>query len=89
VVDFYCSAAKLIVELDGGQHADLQRKLYDQNRTRWLEQRGYRVLRFWNIDVVSDSEAGAVLLQALHASGVPLPEPLRGSTLPQGEGTIK
>jgi very-short-patch-repair endonuclease len=48
--DFYCSAAKLIIELDGSQHADT-RAQYDLNRTRWLEARGYKVLRFWNTDL--------------------------------------
>ena len=48
VVDFCCIEARLIVELDGEQHADA-RKRYDDARTRELEARGFRVLRFWNI----------------------------------------
>lgn len=88
VVDFYCSAAKLIIELDGGQHADPKRARYDAMRTRWLEQRGYHVLRFWNGDILTDSEIGPVLLKAIEAATTPLPEPLRGSTLPQGEGAM-
>ena len=55
--DFACKDLKLIVELDGGQHADQQ--AYDENRTRVLEACGYRVLRFWNADV-ADSLDGVV-----------------------------
>ncbi len=50
IADFASHERKLIVELDGGQHAD--RRAYDARRTRWLESRGYRVLRFWNDDVL-------------------------------------
>lgn len=46
VVDFICQQAKLIVELDGGQHVD--RRGYDQNRDRWLASQGYRIFRIWN-----------------------------------------
>jgi very-short-patch-repair endonuclease len=45
VVDFVCYEASLIVELDGGHHADQHEA--DVERTRWLESRGFRVLRFW------------------------------------------
>ena len=49
VVDFFCPAAKLIVEIDGDSHADDADR--DVSRTRWLETRGYRVIRFVNADV--------------------------------------
>ncbi|MDZ7393173.1 MAG: DUF559 domain-containing protein, partial [candidate division KSB1 bacterium] len=55
VVDFYCHEAKLVVEADGGQHDDQRR--YDQERTRFLEQRGLRVLRFWNHEILTETEA--------------------------------
>jgi len=45
---------KLIIELDGSQH--LEQKEYDQERTKYLESRGYRVLRFWNNDVMNNME---------------------------------
>ncbi len=63
VVDFFCPAAKLIIEVDGGQHAD-----DSETRTIWLEARGYRVIRFWNNDVLANTE-GVVLtiLGALRA----------------------
>ena len=48
-VDFLSEEARLIVELDGGQHLDQRQS--DDRRTRWLESRGFKVLRFWNHDV--------------------------------------
>jgi very-short-patch-repair endonuclease len=58
IVDFFCSDASLIVEVDGGQHdANAEQ---DATRTRWLEERGYKVLRFWNNEVLANAE-GVVL----------------------------
>jgi len=54
VADFLCEAAKLIVELDGGQHAERTDK--NAKRTRILEQHGYRVVRFWNNEVMESLE---------------------------------
>jgi very-short-patch-repair endonuclease len=48
-LDFYAAALRLAVELDGGQHAEQTDA--DLRRTRWLEERGVTVLRFWNSDV--------------------------------------
>jgi very-short-patch-repair endonuclease len=48
IVDFICRECRLIVEVDGGQHADSQR---DAVRDTWLADHNYRVLRFWNNDV--------------------------------------
>ena len=55
IVDFVCFDPRVVVEVDGGQHAEQLRE--DQTRTRWLEAQGYRVLRFWNNDVLANSEA--------------------------------
>ena len=49
IADFYCAGLLLIVELDGDSHAD--RLKYDAERTTWLENNGYRVIRFYNHDV--------------------------------------
>ena len=49
VADFACMSEKLIVELDGGGHAE--RKAYDSKRDEFLRRNGYRVLRFWNTEV--------------------------------------
>ncbi len=54
IVDFCCAETKLVVELDGGQHD--QDRARDEVRTGLLEAKGYRVLRFWNNDVLSNSD---------------------------------
>jgi very-short-patch-repair endonuclease len=54
IVDFLCEEARLIVEVDGGQHAE--RIARDATRTRWLEGQGYRVVRYWNNDVLGNIE---------------------------------
>src|SRR5690606_2491925 len=55
VVDFYCHDARLIIEVDGGQHAGDY--LRDQARTAFLEAKGFRVIRFWNNQVLTETEA--------------------------------
>lgn len=60
IVDFVCFERRLIIEVDGGQHAE--HVSYDQHRTRWLETQGYRVLRFWNNDVLANT---AIVAQAI------------------------
>ena len=57
IVDFVCFERRVIVEVDGGQHAE--QVPYDEQRTRWLEAQGYLVLRFWNNDVLANTEAVA------------------------------
>ena len=56
IVDFVCLSQKLIVEIDGGQHNEPAKIEEDSKRTQWLESKGYRVLRFWNNDVPSNTE---------------------------------
>lgn len=51
VVDFVCHRAKLIVELDGSQHGTDKAMAYDAERTAFLNSRGYRVIRFWNVEI--------------------------------------
>ena len=78
IADFACHTSKLVVEIDGGQHGS--RTTEDQTRTRRLEADGYRVLRFWNNDVLSNIEG--VLTEIQHAAtGTPTPDPS-----PQGGG---
>jgi len=67
IVDFFCAEAKLIVEVDGGQHAD-----DGEARTRWLEARGYRIVRLWNNDVLANTEGVlGKILDALRADPPP------------------
>ena len=54
IVDFVCLSKKLIIELDGSQHAERQE--YDAKRTIFLESKGFKVMRFWNNVVLSEKE---------------------------------
>ena len=79
IVDLFCAQKGLIIELDGGQHNGNKK---DEIRTAWLESRGYRVLRFWNNDVLSNPEGVlTTILLALNRS----PSPLEGEG--RGEGS--
>jgi very-short-patch-repair endonuclease len=70
IVDFVCLEAKLILEVDGGQHAE--QIAYDSKRTQFLESLGYRVLRFWNNDVLQNMDGVVtVILGALGDGGAP------------------
>jgi len=51
IVDFVCPEIKLVIEIDGGQHNEPQNIEYDKQRTKFLEDNGYKVIRFWNIDI--------------------------------------
>jgi very-short-patch-repair endonuclease len=55
IVDFVCIEARGVIEIDGGQHAE--QRLRDDARTAWLNGQGYRVLRFWNNEVLQDTDA--------------------------------
>ena len=65
IADFLCKELSIIVEADGGQHAD--QMAYDTRRTAWLEAEGYQVLRFWNHDILTDTDAVmSVIGDAVH-----------------------
>ena len=79
IVDFFCPDAKLILEIDGGQHDE--RRARDENRTAILESKGYLVLRFWNNDVIGNMEGVLEeILNTIAQAGPPHPNPL-----PKGE----
>lgn len=87
IADFICIEAGVIVELDGGQHAEDDQREKDEQRTRFLESRGFRVLRFWNQDVlVRTEEVLAAILDALEMA--PHPGPLPFGERGQGEGRV-
>ena len=69
IADFVCLSARLIVELDGGQHGE--QITYDSERTKWLEARDFRVVRFWNNQVFEERDA--VLETILSALTAPSP----------------
>ena len=56
IVDFYCPKAKLIIEIDGGQHYEVINIKADRIKTEYLEKSGFKVLRFTNIDVLKNLE---------------------------------
>ena len=87
VVDFFCPESRLVIELDGGHHT-LQIEA-DQRRTDFLTKAGYRVLRFWDNDVLSDTEAVLQkIVEELNTPHPPLSLKGRGyrkdNPLPQG-----
>jgi len=57
IVDFISYEHRLIVELDGGQHNELNNRLYDEKRTSFLESQGFNLIRFWNNDVLQNRDA--------------------------------
>ncbi|MBI2236869.1 MAG: endonuclease domain-containing protein [Magnetospirillum sp.] len=64
ILDFVCIDAKLVVELDGGQHADPEHATYDERRTAYLRHEGYVVLRFWSNDVIDNLEGVLDVIKA-------------------------
>ena len=56
IVDFICKEKMLIIEIDGGQHNEFQNIELDNKRTKYLESRGFNVIRFWNVDIDKNIE---------------------------------
>ncbi len=84
IVDFACLKERLLIEIGGGQHNEAEHKLRDESRDSWLTAEGYRVLRFWNHDVLSDTDAVVeVIWNSLHERSTPPPQPS-----PQGGGSL-
>jgi very-short-patch-repair endonuclease len=65
IADFACMAARLLIEIDGSQHAEDHQQAHDEARTRWLENEGYRVLRFWNNDIGKNIDG---VMEAVYAA---------------------
>ena len=77
IVDFACYDARVVVELDGGQHAESEAE--DKARAKWLEERGFRVLRFWNTEVFENLEGVLEVVRAVASDPhVKNPLPLDG-----------
>ncbi len=57
IIDFYCHQAALCIEIDGGSHTESSQQAYDIARTQYLEDRGYRVVRFTNRDIQQNLQA--------------------------------
>jgi very-short-patch-repair endonuclease len=69
ILDFYCHAARLVVEVDGSHHSGRDQAEYDKERTAWLQGEGLKVIRFTNREVLSEIEG---VLQRIRAE---LPSP--------------
>ena len=81
IADFVCIERKLVIEVDGGQHAIYVEE--DQARDAWLKEKGFRVLRFWNNDVLANIEGVLeTLLNIVCEESPPF------GSLPTGEGKI-
>ena len=78
VVDFVCFEARLVVEVDGGQHN--MRRDHDERRTAWLNSQGFKVLGFWNNEVFETSDSVLETIRRALIVATPHPYPL-----PQGE----
>ncbi|MBI2715019.1 MAG: endonuclease domain-containing protein [Rhizobiales bacterium] len=73
--DFACHEFKLVIELDGGGHAQQSQIITDRARTRFLESQGYRVLRFWNNDVLRETEAVMTVIYETLKEAAAAPHP--------------
>ena len=88
VADFCCLAARLVIEVDGGQHSERA----DAGRTAWLKANGFRLIRFWNNDVLTNMDGVlTVIAEALEARGKkeeqdPHPNPLPRAGEGEGRG---
>jgi very-short-patch-repair endonuclease len=69
IADFYCAKAKVCIEIDGDTHAEADQAEYDAERTRLLEQYGYRVIRFANAEVMDNLDG--VLRKIKEECGAP------------------
>jgi very-short-patch-repair endonuclease len=56
ILDFYCSGLKFAIELDGGQHAEEDKREYDDFRSEYLKTHGIETVRFWNNEVMVNTE---------------------------------
>jgi very-short-patch-repair endonuclease len=90
ILDFYAPSIRLVIELDGGQHADRAVAQSDLRRTRWLAERNVTVLRFWNSDVTQNLsgvlEAIATKIAELRAAEVTPTRRWRADLLFSGVG---
>jgi|SRR4030042_4730251 very-short-patch-repair endonuclease len=80
IVDFVCHEKKLIIELDGGQHSEEPER--DKERDRWFRSEGFRVLRFWNNDVLSQTEEvlEAIVKECMRSPSPSYP-PIKGGVI--------
>ena len=83
VADFVCQERRLIIEADGGQHSN---SFTDGRRTAFLQSKGYRVLRFWNNDILSNLDGVAQVIAAAVSTPHPAQASLESPSPSRGEG---
>jgi len=89
IVDFVSFQKRLIIEIDGGQHGEIQEHMRDEARSAFLRSRGYKVMRFWNNDVLANREAVAESIRAaVERDDAPSPSssPVKGEESPLSPG---
>jgi very-short-patch-repair endonuclease len=85
VADFYCSKARLVIEIDGEAHNRSERPVRDANRDAFLRENGYKVLRISASDILKDVDAAADLIVRSSQAEIPLHQPLAGPRPRAGE----
>jgi very-short-patch-repair endonuclease len=68
-VDFCCHTSRLVIEVDGASHAEARQMTADERRTEFLHAHGYRVLRFWNNDILTNIEGVMTVIANVLAGG--------------------
>jgi len=90
IVDFACYSARLVIEVDGGQHNWDHAARRDRARDAHLRSQGFRVLRFWNNDVLSNTDGVEEIIRDALTGGTPTPTPPRkGEGLPSGAASAR
>jgi very-short-patch-repair endonuclease len=83
IVDFVCFEKRIIIEVDGGQHS--WEKERDEARDKWLSKEGFRVLRFWNNEVLKNINGVLEVISADCSSHPPLTPPIKGGGKTRGK----
>ena len=84
IADFVCQEARLIVEADGGQHSDSG---HDRRRTEFLNSAGYRVLRFWNHNILGNADGVLHIISGALTTPHPAPASPESPSTTRGEGS--
>lgn len=78
IADFICYEKKIIIELDGGQHARKRNELEDKKRDEWMKSQGFKILRIWNNEVLQNLEEVLETIAGECESPSPLSSPIKG-----------
>jgi very-short-patch-repair endonuclease len=78
IVDFVTYEKRLVIEIDGGQHNEVEGREKDQQRDAWLQSQGFRVLRFWNHEVLQNIDGVLEVIRENCLRHPPLTPPIQG-----------